>query len=86
MSKTIRTAESVIIPSLSRILPLIVLPSLYTCMDEQSTDEDTSDENAAILDEMSQTLENLLRENPTTFTPHEVGPFLTNHANSPFDF
>ncbi len=33
--------------------------SLFTCTDEQSTDEDSSD----ILDEMSRTLENLLREN-----------------------
>ncbi len=41
--------------------------SLFTCTDEQSTDEDTSDENAQILDEMSQTLENLLRENTVEF-------------------
>ena len=40
--------------------------SLFTCTHEQLTDEDTSeenDDNAELLDEMSQTLENLLRQN-----------------------
>ncbi|CAF1216007.1 unnamed protein product [Rotaria sordida] len=39
---------------------------LFTCTDEQLTDDDTSEddeENAQLLDEMSRTLENLLRQN-----------------------
>jgi len=45
---------------------------LFSCTDEQSTDEDTSDEQAEILDEMSQTLEKLLRENASIPVSHEV--------------
>ncbi len=44
-------------------IPFLI--SLFTSTDEPSTDEDTSEENAQILDEMSQTLENLLRQNTT---------------------
>lgn len=41
---------------------------LFTCTNEESTDEDTFDEDddkAQLLDEMSQTLENLLQQNKT---------------------
>ncbi|CAF0789128.1 unnamed protein product [Adineta steineri] len=38
---------------------------LFTCTDQQLTDEDLSDESDELLDEMSQTLENLLREHTT---------------------
>ncbi len=53
---------------------------IFTCTDEQLTDEDTSEEDAQLLDEMSQTLENLLRENKEqntrTLISHEVKSFL----------
>ncbi|CAM4921120.1 unnamed protein product [Rotaria socialis] len=45
---------------------------LFTSKDEETTDEDSSDEsdeNTQLLDEMSQTLENLLRQNKTMNTP-----------------
>ena len=49
--------------------------SLFTCSDEQATDEDTpdeGDENAQLLNEMSQTLENLLRQNNATTSTKNV--------------
>ena len=53
--------------------------SLFTCTIDQITDEDTSDEsddNTELLDEMSQTLENLLREqNIPTSISNEVENF-----------
>jgi hypothetical protein len=60
LSKTIRTWKSVNPIDHQNSIFLI---RLFTCTDEPSTDEDTSDEHAQLLDEMSQTLENLLRQN-----------------------
>ncbi len=88
MSKTIWTSKSVnLINHQQKKNPSsFFFISLFTCPDEQSTDEDTSDENSQILDEMSQTLENLLRENSSTFISNEVKSFLIIYKNLFFVF